>query len=270
MPSSTDRRNSRGQIVPLFALGLIAIVAGVGLVIDTGFAFAQRRDQQNAADLAAFAGANALLNGKDASAAAQASSASNGFQHQVDDVSVTVTVQPTTVRVDITAPHDNYFAGVVPGQGSWDVSVSATALAGIPTKFVGVAPFTLSQDVFDPVTGLPFANFTVPSDYTKTQGSGSDAPIAFNNMAWTNLGTGNVSTPDVKNVLDGSAPINADLRLNQYIGQQNNGVHNALFDSNSQNQASVNTTLAGSNVAVPIIGRPQWRASPLLQRRGSE
>ena len=74
-------------------------------------------------------------------------------------------------------------------------------------------------------------------------------------MAWTNLGTGNVSSADVKNALDGTAPINTDLLLNQYIGQQNNGVHNALFDTNG-NQPSVNTTLAGLDVAVPIVGPP--------------
>jgi hypothetical protein len=33
-------------------------------------------------------------------------------------------------------------------------------------------------------------------------------------------------------------------------------VHNALFDSNSSNQPSINTTLAGTDVAVPIVGPP--------------
>lgn len=255
MRRSISTFDRRGQILPLFALGLIAIVAGVGLVIDGGFAFAQRRGEQNAADLAAFAGANALLNGQDATGAALVAAASNGYPHG-GEVSVTVDVQPTTVRVDIRAPHSNYFAGVIPGQGKWDVSVTATALTGIPTKFVGVAPFTLSQDVFDPVTGLPFADFTVPYDFTKTQGQGSDAPISFNNMAWTNLGTGNVSSNDVKDALDGSAPVNANLLMNQYIGQRNNGVQNDLFDTNAANQPSVNTTLGGKDVAVPIVGPP--------------
>ena len=48
--------------------------------------------------------------------------------------------------------------------------------------------------------------------------------------------------------------MNGDLVLNHYIGQQNNGVHNALFDTNSQ--PSINTTLAGLDVAVPIVGPP--------------
>lgn len=255
MRSSTSLRG-RGQIIPIFALALVTIVAAVGLVIDGGFAFAQRRAEQNAADLAAFAGANALLNGRDATAAALAAAAENGYTHGVGGVDVAVTVGPTTVKVDVGAPHQNYFAGVIPGQGTWQVDVTATALTGIPTRFLGVAPFILSQELFDPATGLPYVDFTIPYDFTKTTGSGSDAPITFSNMAWTNLGTGNVSSNDVKDALDGTAPINADLLLNQYIGQHNNGVQNDLFDTNAPTQPSVNTTLGGKDVAVPIVGPP--------------
>ena len=255
MPRSNSRSGQRGQILVLFVVALVAIVAGVGLVIDGGFAFAQRRNEQNAADLAAFAGANALLNSQNATTAALAASALNGFPDGVNGTNVTVTVGPTTVQVDITAPHANFFSGVV-GQNNWDVGVTATALTGIPTKFSGVAPFILSQEVFDPVTGLPFDIYTTETDFTKTQGQGSDQPLAVLNVAWTNLGTGNVSTSDVKNALDGTAPINADLALNDYVGQSNNGVHNALFDTNSPSQPSVNTTLAGLDVSVPIVGPP--------------
>ena len=119
-----------------------------------------------------------------------------------------------------------------------------------------MAPFILSQDVFDPITGLPYNIFTVPVDFEKTTGQGSDVPLGAYNLAWTNLGTGNVSSKDVKDALDGTAPINAALAINDYIGQQNNGVHNDLFDTNSANQPSINTTLAGKDVAVPIVGPP--------------
>jgi len=44
--------SSGGQVIVLFALALIAIIAAVGLVLDGGSTFAQRRDQQSAADLA--------------------------------------------------------------------------------------------------------------------------------------------------------------------------------------------------------------------------
>jgi len=254
---SSRATGRRGQILVIFVLTLVAVIAGVGLVIDGGFAFAQRRAEQNAADLGAFAGANALLSGYDATAAARATAAANGYTHGTGGVTVNVGVTSTTVKVDITAPHANYFAGVV-GQPTWDVSVTATALAGIPKKFSGVAPFILSQEIFDPVTGLPYQPFTVTSgvDFEKTTGSGSDAPLTTFNMAWTNLGTGNVSSKDVKDALDGTAPINADLAINDYVGQKNNGVQNDLFDTNSAMQPSVNTTLGGKDVAVPIVGPP--------------
>jgi Flp pilus assembly protein TadG len=252
---SSRSTRERGQILVIFVLALVAIIAGVGLVIDGGFAFAQRRAEQNAADLGAFAGANALLNGADATAAARATAAANGYRHGTGGVTVNVGVTSTTVKVDITGPHANYFAGVV-GQPTWNVSVTATALAGVPKKFSGVAPFILSQEIFDPVTGLPYEPYTHPLAYSKTTGSGSDAPIDVDNMAWTNLGTGNVSSNDVKDALDGTAPINADLAINDYVGQHNNGVHNALFDSNSGSQPSINTTLHDTTVAVPIVGPP--------------
>jgi len=168
---------------------------------------------------------------------------------------VDVGITSTTVKVDITGPHANYFAGVV-GQPTWDVSVTATALAGVPKKFSGVAPFILSQDLFDPKTGLPYKPYTSSNPYTKTQGSGSDAPLDYNNMAWTNLGTGNVSSKDIKDALLGNAPINADLAINDYVGQHNNGVQNDLFDTNSPQQPSINTTLHDTTVAVPIVGPP--------------
>ncbi len=268
MPRSTHKTAERGQILVILVLAIVAIVAAVGLVIDGGFAFAQRRAEQNAADLGALAGANALLNGKNPSeieAAARAAAQENNFPHGLNGVSVNVELLPlaatykTDVKVDITAPHSNYFAGVV-GQPTWSISVTATARAGIPTGAMGAAPFTFSEAVFDPVKGLPLKGFTVEYDFTKTTGSGSDAPITFEHMAWTDLGLDtNVNADEVRDALDGTAPVNASLILNQYVGQHNNGVVNTLFDAPAGGPnppPSVNTLLAGLDVAVPIVGPP--------------
>jgi Flp pilus assembly protein TadG len=54
------RRGQRGQALVIFAGGLIAIVAGVGLIIDVGYAWGEQRNTQNGADAAARAGAIVL------------------------------------------------------------------------------------------------------------------------------------------------------------------------------------------------------------------
>ncbi len=55
MPSMQHRDGERGQILVLFAGGLVALILVVGLVVDGGTAFVNRRDGQNAADLASLA-----------------------------------------------------------------------------------------------------------------------------------------------------------------------------------------------------------------------
>lgn len=51
------RRDEHGQILVIVALGMLAFVAMVGIVIDGGLAWGERRDTQNAADASAEAGA---------------------------------------------------------------------------------------------------------------------------------------------------------------------------------------------------------------------
>jgi hypothetical protein len=50
----------RGQTIVLFALMSLVLMAGLGLVIDAGVNYAQRRNMQNAADTAALAGARVI------------------------------------------------------------------------------------------------------------------------------------------------------------------------------------------------------------------
>src|SRR5262245_65673777 len=55
-----SRPAQRGQVLVMFAGGLIALIAVVGLVIDGGNVFFSRRDDQNASDLASLAGTKRL------------------------------------------------------------------------------------------------------------------------------------------------------------------------------------------------------------------
>lgn len=60
MLPSSPRHSSHGQALVIFAGGLVAILVGVGLVVDVGFAWAEQRNTQNGADAAARAGALVL------------------------------------------------------------------------------------------------------------------------------------------------------------------------------------------------------------------
>ena len=241
----------RGQIIVLFALALVAIVAMVGLVLDGGSAYAQRRGEQNAADLAALAGANDyLVNGNSAQAivTARAVAAQNGYTQGANGVSVNVTVTTSngaTVQVDVSSPHANNFASIV-GMPTWKVSTTATALASrTPDTANGAAPFIFSIDAFG-TNGLPLPAYGDPNNPFGFGGCG-DAPQAATDFAWTDYAaTANVNTSIVRNIIDGSVVITKTVQYGTYIGQHNQGCHTALY-------SPVDTYLDGKNVPVPVV-----------------
>ena len=60
MSSRRARSRSDGQILILFAIAGMVAILGLGLVVDGGFALAQKRASQNASDFAALAGARVI------------------------------------------------------------------------------------------------------------------------------------------------------------------------------------------------------------------
>lgn len=240
-----------GQIIVLFALALVAIVAMVGLVLDGGGAFAQRRSEQSAADLAALAGANDYLlnnNAAQAIATARTVAGQNGWTHGAGGVTVDVAIDTSNgaaVTVDISAPHSNNFASIV-GMPTWQVSTTATALTGFPDTVAGAGPFIFSIDAFDDSTGLPkgpYGNKNAPYDFGETNG---DIPTAPGDIAWTNYGTGNVNTDEVRQIIEGGLVISKTLAFGEYIGQHNNGNHTALYDP-------VDDVLSGTDLPIPVV-----------------
>ena len=79
-------RDARGQVLVIVALGMVAFIAMVGLVIDGGNAWGQQRETQNGADAAAKAGTaviqqmltGATVSGNDVACATEASATANG------------------------------------------------------------------------------------------------------------------------------------------------------------------------------------------------
>jgi Flp pilus assembly protein TadG len=247
-----NRRHSgeHGQIIVLFALGLVALMAMVGLVLDGGGTFAQRRGEQNSADLAALAGANDyLLNNNSASAIARARAvaAQNGYTNGVGGATVNVTIDTSNgaaVKVDIQAPHANGFASVI-GMSTWTVATTATALTGFADTAEGAAPVIFSIHAFG-TNGTPLSQYGDPAHPFAFGDGNGDVPNDAADIAWTNYGTGNVNTSEVRSIINGSEIINKTLAFGTYIGQHNNGNHTALF-------SDVDQYLSGLDVPVPVV-----------------
>jgi Flp pilus assembly protein TadG len=248
-------RGERGQILVLFALAAVAAIAMVGLVLDGGDTYAQRRDQQNGADLAALAGANAYMNASGSvsakSAAAQSAAAAaatrNGWTQGAASTTVATSLalrsSGAAVTVSITRPHENRFARVM-GFNNWDVTVTATAVAGTIDTGVGAAPWLMHVDAFNP-DGSPKYGSGNPHSFGEVNG---DYPVSAGDIAWTDFnGSNNVNTNEVRGIIDGSNVVTATLDYDQYIGQHNQGNHTALY-------GEVNSHLAGKDVPIPIVG----------------
>jgi Flp pilus assembly protein TadG len=256
MPTRT-RSGEAGQIIVIFALGLIAMVAMVGLVLDGGSTFAQKRDQQNATDLAAMAAANEFLLSGDKVAAeirGRETAEANGFKQDVaSGVTVAIYWPPiendTEVVVDIAAPHHNNFVSVM-GFTTWDVSTTATVEVGIPDNAAG-GPFIFNSGIFSDPGGIPLPQYSNPNaPYTFGDGNG-DVPNAPGDIAWTCYGTcANVDSATVRAMVDGTSPVDVTLNptvdFNQYIGQHNSGNHSTLF-------GEVSALLIGQKLSVPIV-----------------
>lgn len=274
----SHRDDNRGQILPIFALMLVFLVAMVGLVIDGGSTFAQRRAEQNAADLAALAGANAWLVDTNmatrtgsAISAARAVAKQNGYEDGVGGQTVTVTTAVygagQSVKVDITAPHRNHFAAILPGQASWNVSTTATAAVGIAGGARGAAPVMFSALAFQ--GGLPggtplgvYDNPAAPFTFEGPKSNDSYPPNAAG-TAWTVFGS-NVNSAEVKDfiasIISGTAPQNGEFPFGTFIGldisQQNSGYHTTLFSSNKCDKlppTDLNCAFAGHDLAVPVV-----------------
>ncbi len=84
---------------------------------------------------------------------------------------------------------------------------------------------------------------SVPYDFGETNG---DIPTSAGDFAWTNYGTGNVSTPDVEKIITGETIINKAITFGEYIGQENNGNHTTLYPA-------VEDNLVGKDIVSPIV-----------------
>ncbi len=242
-PSAAERPD--GQILVIFALSLLVLIGMAGLALDGGSTFAQRRDQQTAADMAALAAANDYMINHNASQAidrARSLSSANGYTDSAGGTTVNVSIDTTNgveITVGIGAQHANSFVGAL-GMPNWPVSVSASALAGFPDSAHGASPFIFSIGAFGN-DGTP--TYQTPTDFGEGNG---DVPTSVLDFAWTNFGTGNVNTSQVRDIITGDLVIDKTLAYGEYIGQHNQGNHTALY-------GDVDTYLSGLDVPSAVV-----------------
>jgi hypothetical protein len=138
------KQRERGQVLVLFAGGVLALLTVAALAFDVGMMLLERRDEQNAADAAALAGARYVFEPDcvapawtctEARAAAISVALDNGYDDADASESVTIHIPaiqgryddlPNFIEVDIQSERASIFGGVI-GKGVWPVSVFAVA-----------------------------------------------------------------------------------------------------------------------------------------------
>ncbi len=169
-----------GQALVIVAVILVALVGLLGLVIDGGNVYAQRRQMQNAADAAALAGARALiLQGPDAvEATAQEYASTNGATN------CAVEWTSTQVRVVVSKTIQTFFVRVL---GIDTMPAAATATASVETADAlacGFLPLTIPYRTPEEWPQGEFAIWQkVPESYDIT----STVDIQPSMCGWLNL-----------------------------------------------------------------------------------
>ena len=155
--SVTTRAPQRGVVLPLLAIGLLAIVGIVGLSIDVGHAFLNKTRLQNSLDSAALSGARTLLLTDDVNAAS--ADARHAFREHLGGEMTDLGAEDLVLQYSDTlipfvdggsAPRyvraafehfstDAFFAGVLDGVGR-SMDIAGTAVAGpVPLGYPGAA-----------------------------------------------------------------------------------------------------------------------------------
>jgi hypothetical protein len=228
--STTNQGRERGQLLVVFALSLVGLIGAVGLVIDGGSTFVQKRDEQNVADAAAMAAGYATVMGTGGSAAALSVASANGYTHGSGGVDISVSIGVSTATVTVTAPHNNYFAGLL-GLSSWNVSATATSEFGQPNGVYGAMPLIFNQDAYnDPLNhqSSPVQTFGEPA------AGSEDIPLGDSTFNWTvycEAGVDcNADSATVDSIV-GVGGYDATIFLTDEIAPLNAGSHTTLFDA---------------------------------------
>jgi hypothetical protein len=132
--------SEKGQSLVIVALGLVAFVAMLALVIDGANAYAAKRQAQNAADSGALAGASAMCK-YHSEEIGETTAISYTLSNGADEYLVNANLTSATVIVTATVTRETFFAGVI---GHPFVSPVAEAEAACQTPSESVLPVAWS------------------------------------------------------------------------------------------------------------------------------
>ena len=166
-------RAEQGQVMVLAAVGMTAICAMAGFVIDVSTWYQAQRKQQAVADSAALVAAGDLPNStSQATTDAQAYAAKNGGSTNSISYSTTYMANDTiTVTTKATAP--SYFLKVL-GINSAQVGATAVARADVLGAAYGAAPFgVINTQPQLSGSGCPCFGVQTTLDATKGAGPGA-------------------------------------------------------------------------------------------------
>lgn len=186
-----------GQSLVLIALLLPALLGVIALAIDGGYAYAQRRQMQNAADAAAVAGARAFALQNNVNSEVSRFTSANGassfswrqLSETQTDVLTNLSINLTNIEVTANVTFDTFFARIV---GINQMTATATARARVqPVNGIGnMLPI------------IPYEqNFVFGQEYNMWDNV-QNAPGGF---GWVNWDGGSPSTPVLVNYISNPA-----------------------------------------------------------------
>jgi hypothetical protein len=149
----SPRVPDRGQVLAIFALSLVVVLGAGAMALDGGMLILERRDEQNAADAAAMAGARYVTtDAAKARTVATNVAAANGFTNGSGSQVVSVNVPPANgkfatwpnaIQVEVENTRPSILAAVM-GILHWDVGATATAASmdrvGGPFSLLALEP----------------------------------------------------------------------------------------------------------------------------------
>ena len=130
------RGHERGQVLALAAISLVVVIGFVGLAVDVGMLWTERRHMQTAVDAAAVAGAVALREGDNVQNAGTEAATLNSFTNGQNNVTVTINHPPLSgayagnssyVEAVVNQSEPTYFLRAL---GYRTVNVSTRAVSG--------------------------------------------------------------------------------------------------------------------------------------------